>query len=70
MGSNYIGAEADINAWNPRVDLPDDFTTAQIWLKARSGPLYFHSIEVGWMVSLPSVFTIPTSKLIIPYKYI
>lgn len=49
-GSNFIGAEADINVWNPKVDLPDDSTTAQIWLKAGNGN-EFESIEAGWMVS-------------------
>src|ERR1044072_4678523 len=53
VGYNYIGAQADINVWNPRVDLPDDFTTAQIWLKKGNGPQFFESIEAGWMVSLP-----------------
>lgn len=59
VGYNYIGAEANINVWNPRVDLPNDFTTAQIWLKAGNGPQFFQSVEAGWMVSLHSLFTIP-----------
>lgn len=50
MGYNYIGAQADINLWNPHVDLPDDFTTAQMWLKAGGGP-DFESVESGWVVS-------------------
>ncbi|XP_027356576.1 uncharacterized protein LOC113865947 [Abrus precatorius] len=50
MGYNYIGAEADINTWTPKVDLPDDFTTAQIWLKANNGPV-FESVEAGWTVN-------------------
>lgn len=50
VGYNFIGAEADINVWNPRVDLPDDFTTAQIWLKTGNGP-NFESVEAGWVVS-------------------
>lgn len=60
MGYNYIGAQADINVWNPKVDLPDDFTTAQIWLKAGNG-LDFESVEAGWMVS---THTTSISKLI------
>ncbi|XP_057428021.1 uncharacterized protein LOC130721273 [Lotus japonicus] len=51
VGYNFIGAEADINVWNPRVDLPDDFTTAQIWLKAGNGPQFFESVEAGWVVN-------------------
>ncbi|RDX58062.1 hypothetical protein CR513_62648, partial [Mucuna pruriens] len=50
MGYNYIGAQADINVWNPKVDLPDDFTTAQIWLKNNNNP-NFESVESGWMVN-------------------
>ncbi|KAE9603642.1 hypothetical protein Lal_00001604 [Lupinus albus] len=53
MGYNYIGAQADINVWNRNgcVKLPDDFTTAQIWLMTANGPHYFESIEAGWMVN-------------------
>ncbi|KAL2346523.1 hypothetical protein Fmac_000523 [Flemingia macrophylla] len=49
LGYNYIGAQADINVWNPQVKMPDDFTTAQIWLKNSNNP-YFESVESGWMV--------------------
>ncbi|KAI4316559.1 hypothetical protein L6164_024532 [Bauhinia variegata] len=50
MGYNYIGAQADINVWNPNVDLPDDYTTAQIWLKNGNGNT-FESVEAGWVVN-------------------
>lgn len=50
VGYNYIGAQGDINVWNPKVDLPDDYTTAQIWLKGGPGD-NFESIEGGWVVS-------------------
>ncbi|KAK7410120.1 hypothetical protein VNO78_00656 [Psophocarpus tetragonolobus] len=50
MGYNYIGAQADINAWNPKVTQPNDFTTAQIWCKNDNNP-YFESVESGWMVN-------------------
>lgn len=50
LGYNYIGAEADINVWNPKVTMPNDFTTAQIWLKNNNGEV-FESVESGWMVS-------------------
>ncbi|KAF8023249.1 LOW QUALITY PROTEIN: hypothetical protein BT93_F0680 [Corymbia citriodora subsp. variegata] len=49
-GYHYIGASGDINVWNPRVDLPDDFTSAQIWLLAGPGDKY-ESVEAGWMVN-------------------
>lgn len=48
-GMNYIGASGDINTWNPKVDLPNDFTASQIWLK--NGPSEkFESVEAGWAV--------------------
>jgi len=50
VGYNYIGAQADINLWNPKVAQTNDFTTAQIWLKNNNGP-YFESVESGWTVS-------------------
>lgn len=49
-GSSYIGTQANINVWNPKIELPNDFTTSQIWLKAPNG-FDFESIEAGWMVS-------------------
>ncbi|XP_057440232.1 uncharacterized protein LOC130732138 [Lotus japonicus] len=51
VGYNYIGAEADINVWNPSVDLPNDYTTAQIWLLANNGPQFLQSVEAGWVVN-------------------
>ncbi|KAK8698566.1 hypothetical protein V6N13_114678 [Hibiscus sabdariffa] len=48
LGYNYIGAKGEINVWNPNVAADDEFTTAQIWLKA--GPAdKFESLETGWM---------------------
>ncbi|XP_003603111.3 uncharacterized protein [Medicago truncatula] len=47
----FIGAQANINVWNPKVEKPEDFTTAQIWLKAANGPDNFESIEAGWTVN-------------------
>ncbi|KAL4302575.1 hypothetical protein GQ457_10G017750 [Hibiscus cannabinus] len=50
LGYNYIGAKAEINVWNPNVAADDEFTTAQIWLKAGPGD-NFESLETGWMVN-------------------
>ncbi|KAH9799844.1 AslB [Citrus sinensis] len=50
VGFNYIGAQGDINVWNPRVESPDDYTTAQIWLKGGPGD-NFESVEGGWVVN-------------------
>jgi hypothetical protein len=49
-GSGYIGAQGDINIWNPKVKLAGDSTTAQMWLKGGNG-FDFESIEAGWTVS-------------------
>jgi hypothetical protein len=49
-GFNFIGAQANINVWNPKVDKPEDFTTAQMWLKTTNGD-NIESIEAGWVVS-------------------
>jgi hypothetical protein len=49
-GFNFIGADANINVWNPKVDKPEDFTTAQIWLKASRGD-NLETVEAGWVVS-------------------
>ncbi|TXG61947.1 hypothetical protein EZV62_013310 [Acer yangbiense] len=50
VGHNYVGAQGDINVRNPIVDLLDDYTTGQIWLKAGPGD-NFESIEAGWAVN-------------------
>ncbi|KAL4303498.1 hypothetical protein GQ457_10G017710 [Hibiscus cannabinus] len=50
LGYNYIGAKGDINVWNPHVAADDEFTTAQIWLKAGPGD-NFESLETGWTVN-------------------
>jgi len=62
VGFNYIGAQADINLWTPRVAQTDEFTTAQIWLKNSNGP-YFASVESGWTVSSPHKLLYSTSLL-------
>jgi hypothetical protein len=49
-GFNFIGAQANINVWNPKVDKPEDFTTAQMWLRTTNG-VNIESIEAGWTVS-------------------
>ncbi|GMY28826.1 hypothetical protein FCV25MIE_24068 [Fagus crenata] len=50
-GNSNIGARGNINVWSPRVESPDEHTTAQIWLKGSPGD-NFESIEAGWMVNL------------------
>uniref|UniRef100_A0A2N9GWH5 Neprosin PEP catalytic domain-containing protein n=1 Tax=Fagus sylvatica TaxID=28930 RepID=A0A2N9GWH5_FAGSY len=53
-GSGYVGARGDINIWSPRIDLADDYSSAQIWLEGTNGNK-FESIEVGWMAN-PKLF--------------
>ncbi|XVE70964.1 hypothetical protein DITRI_Ditri10aG0111900 [Diplodiscus trichospermus] len=50
VGYNYIGAKGDINVWNPNVESPEDYSTAQIWLKGGPGD-NFESVESGWVVN-------------------
>ena len=64
VGYNFIGAQADINVWNPKVELPEDFTTAQIWNKAGNGA-DFESVESGWVVSSLAKLITPHSNLTI-----
>ncbi|RVX17544.1 hypothetical protein CK203_003488 [Vitis vinifera] len=45
----FLGASGAINVWKPTVDLPDDYSSGQIWLK--SGNLSnYDSVESGWVV--------------------
>ncbi|KAJ7958324.1 Protein of Unknown Function (DUF239) [Quillaja saponaria] len=49
-GDDFLGAMGEINVWNPTVVDPEDFTTAQIWLKAGIQHS-FESVESGWVVN-------------------
>ncbi|WJX41532.1 hypothetical protein P8452_28872 [Trifolium repens] len=62
-GFNFIGADANINVWNPNVDKPEDFTTAQIWLKANSGD-NLETVEAGWVVN-PKLYGDHSTRLFI-----
>ncbi|KAK7283215.1 hypothetical protein RIF29_12594 [Crotalaria pallida] len=66
LGYNFIGSQADINIWNPfpNVELPDDFTTAQIWNKGSHGPDFFESVEAGWMVN-PKLYHDKATRLFV-----
>ncbi|XWS17666.1 hypothetical protein CRYUN_Cryun33cG0087200 [Craigia yunnanensis] len=50
LGFNDIGAKGYINVWNPNVESPGDFSTAQIWVKGGPGD-DFESLESGWVVN-------------------
>ncbi|XP_048444563.1 uncharacterized protein LOC103929669 [Pyrus x bretschneideri] len=63
VGYSYIGAQGDINIWNPKVESPDEFTTAQIWLKNGPGNA-FESVESGWVVN-PKVYGDGSTRLFV-----
>ncbi|XP_024007536.1 uncharacterized protein LOC18012160 isoform X2 [Eutrema salsugineum] len=54
LGFNYVGAQSDINVWNPPRVQAGDYSSAQIWLLGGLSDT-FESIEAGWMVN-PNVF--------------
>ncbi|KAL5074616.1 hypothetical protein RYX36_013600 [Vicia faba] len=64
VGYNFIGGQANINVWNPRVEKPEDFTTAQLWLKAANGDNNFESIEAGWIVN-PTLYGDHSTRLFV-----
>ncbi|CAL5204835.1 unnamed protein product [Lathyrus oleraceus] len=61
---HFNGAQANINVWNPRVDKPEDFTTAQMWLKAGYGRDNFESVESGWIVN-PKLYGDHSTRLFV-----
>ncbi|KAL1212695.1 Protein neprosin [Cardamine amara subsp. amara] len=54
LGYNFVGAQSDINVWNPPRVQASDYSSSQIWLLAGLSA-DFESIEAGWVVN-PSVF--------------
>jgi hypothetical protein len=51
QGDAYNGAQATINVWSPRVDVPSEFSLSQIWILAGAFTSDLNSIEAGWQVS-------------------
>ncbi|XP_072983294.1 protein neprosin-like [Typha latifolia] len=48
-GYSYLGAKANLNVWNPYVEVTGEYSSSQIWL--RNGPWdNADSIEAGWIV--------------------
>ncbi|TVU02699.1 hypothetical protein EJB05_51769, partial [Eragrostis curvula] len=48
----YYGTNATINLWQPTLERPNDFSLAQLWIKAGSyNNLDLNTIEAGWQVS-------------------
>ncbi|XP_056863877.1 uncharacterized protein LOC108850237 [Raphanus sativus] len=54
VGYNYVGAQSDINVWNPPRVQYHDYSSSQIWLIAGLSD-QFETIEAGWVVN-PHVF--------------
>uniref|UniRef100_A0A1D1YA34 Enolase n=1 Tax=Anthurium amnicola TaxID=1678845 RepID=A0A1D1YA34_9ARAE len=48
IGSNFYGAKASINVWNPKLQSPEEFSVSQIWVATED---LTNSLEAGWMVS-------------------
>ncbi|KAG2301322.1 hypothetical protein Bca52824_029973 [Brassica carinata] len=55
VGSNYLGAQSNINVWNPPGVQKSDYSSAQMWLLAGDQSEMSEIIEAGWMVN-PRVF--------------
>ncbi|CAH8362751.1 unnamed protein product [Eruca vesicaria subsp. sativa] len=50
LGFNFLGAQSDINIWNPQGVQAGDYSSTQIWLLGGVSNT-FESIEAGWMVN-------------------
>ncbi|KAL5728924.1 hypothetical protein ACHQM5_001947 [Ranunculus cassubicifolius] len=50
QGYSYIGAQADINLWNPHLESNDEYSSGQIWLR-NGPPNFYESVESGWVVN-------------------
>ncbi|XP_062098504.1 protein neprosin-like [Humulus lupulus] len=62
LGYNYMGAQGNLNIWNPFV-VADEYSTGQIWLKAGISGL-FESIEAGWVVN-PKLYGDTATRLFV-----
>uniref|UniRef100_A0A1D1ZKF8 ATP synthase subunit delta n=1 Tax=Anthurium amnicola TaxID=1678845 RepID=A0A1D1ZKF8_9ARAE len=52
LGSNYYGAKASINVWNPKVENQNEFSLSHISFNSEDGK---SSLAAGWMVN-PSLY--------------
>lgn len=46
----FYGAKAKINVWKPDVEMPNEFSLAQIWVLGGNFNSDLNSIEAGWQV--------------------
>ncbi|XP_010454935.1 PREDICTED: uncharacterized protein LOC104736619 [Camelina sativa] len=65
LGFNFVGAQSDINVWNPPRVQASDYSSAQIWLVGGVSDI-FESVEAGWMVN-PAVFGDYRTRLFISW---
>lgn len=64
QGGRYYGAKANINVWNPRVQVSNEFSLSQIWILGGSFNNDLNSIEAGWQVS-PDLYGDNNTRLFI-----
>lgn len=46
----FYGAKAKMNVWKPNVEMPNEFSLAQIWVLGGNFNSDLNSIEAGWQV--------------------
>ncbi|KAH7297157.1 hypothetical protein KP509_26G056300 [Ceratopteris richardii] len=64
QGGRYYGAKANINVWNPSVQMANEFSLSQIWVLAGTFNNDLNSIEAGWQVS-PDLYGDNNTRLFI-----
>lgn len=69
----FYGAKAKINVWKPDVEMPNEFSLAQIWVLGGNFNSDLNSIEAGWQVMFVlSVFgnSFLTKKLFLIQRFV
>eukprot|EP00250_Pteridium_aquilinum_P007115 c16903_g1_i1 orf=286-1593(-) len=64
QGGSYYGAKANINVWNPSIQVSNEFSLSQIWMLGGSFNNDLNSIEAGWQVS-PDLYGDNNTRLFI-----
>lgn len=64
QGGKYYGAKANINVWNPSIQVSNEFSLSQMWVLAGSFNNDLNSIEAGWQVS-PDLYGDNNTRLFI-----
>ncbi|CAF1921010.1 unnamed protein product [Brassica napus] len=58
LRSNYLGAQTNINVWNPSGVQKGDYSSAQMWLLAGDQSEMSEVIEAGWMYLVSIILTL------------